>query len=226
MLSKATGVRIIANTGLFFSKYVYRLHGTNYEKELAERWIEDFEMGLDTIDGVIIRPSHIKIFISRGKLPEVEKKILSAAVTASKATGLPIHCHIIEAATAQEVFDFLETIGYDPCKFLWAHASYEGNKEAIKRAVSIGIWMGFDMIKPGTYPKYCTLIKEAVKAGYQDRILLSQDLDFYDEVIGKGNTHPCASIFTDFIPYCEENGLSKDEIYKIMSDNPANFYNI
>ncbi|HYF74945.1 MAG TPA: hypothetical protein VD757_00040, partial [Candidatus Nitrosocosmicus sp.] len=146
-LSKATGVRIIPNTGLFFSKNVYRIHRENYEKQLASRWIEDFEKGLDIIEDVVIRPSHIKIFVSRGKLPEVERKILEAAVVASKTTSIPVHCHIIEASSVNEVFDFLESINCDFSKFLWAHASYEVNEETIRRAADMGMWLGFDTIR-------------------------------------------------------------------------------
>ena len=225
-LSKASGVKIIPNTGLFFSKNVYRIHRENYSKELAARWAEDFEKGLDTIDGVIIRPSHIKIFVERGKLSEVDKKILEAAAAASKAAGLPVHCHIIEAASANEVFDFLEAIKCDFSKFLWAHASYEGNRETIERAAAMGMWLGFDTVRREHYPKHCGLIKEALRRGFHDRVLLSQDLDFSDEAQAKEDSQPSTGIFTDFIPYCEAEGLSKETILRIMTVNPANFYNI
>ncbi len=32
--------------------------------------------------------------------------------------------------------------------------------------------------------------------------------------------------FKEFIPYCEERGLSKDVILDIMTNNPAEFYDI
>jgi phosphotriesterase-related protein len=225
-LSKASGVKIIPNTGLVFSKNVYRVHRENYEKQLAARWIDDFENGLDTIDGVVIRPSHIKIFISRGRLPEVERKILEAAVVASNTVGIPIHCHILEAITANEVFDFLGSIRCNFAKFLWAHASEKGNQGTIRRAVDMGMWLGFDNIRPDNHAEYCDLIKKAIKDGYQDRILLSQDYDFHEEFKEKGNAHPCAGIFTDFLPYCEDNGLSRDSILNMMARNPAEFYDI
>lgn len=225
-LSRASGVRIIPNTGLVFSKNVYRIHKDNYEKQVAARWIEDFKNGLDIIDDVVIRPSHIKIFMSRGRLPEVERKVLEAAVTASKAVGIPVHCHIVEAQTANEVFDFLESIKCDFSRFLWAHASIEGNEGTIKRAVDMGMWLGYDEIRPDNYCKYRDLIKKAVGNGYSSRLLLSQDYDFLEEAEAKGNAHPCAGIFTDFIPFCEEEGLSRDSILEMMSCNPAEFYDI
>ena len=225
-LSAASGVRIIPNTGLVFSKNVYRIHKDNYEKQVATRWIEDFKNGLDMIDDVVIRPSHIKIFISRGRLPEVDRKVLEAAVEASKAVGMPVHCHIVEAQTANEVFDFLKSIKCDFSKFLWAHAGIEGDEETINRAVDMGMWLGYDEIRPDNYCKYRDLIMKAVGNGYSSRLLLSQDYDFLEEVKAKGNAHSCAGIFTDFIPFCEEEGLPRDCILEMMSCNPAEFYNI
>jgi len=225
-LSKASGVRIIPNTGLALSKNVYRIHGEKYEKQLAARWIEDFRNGLDIIDDVVIKPCHIKIFVSRGRLPEVERKILEAAVTASKAVNIPVHCHIVEAGTANEVIDFLESIQCNFPRFLWAHAGFEGDEEAIRRAAQMGMWLGFDNIRPDNYSRYCRLIKNAVRDGYSSRLLLSQDYDFYEETCEKGNVHPCAGIFTDFLPFCEENGVSRSRLLEMMVVNPAEFYDI
>jgi hypothetical protein len=38
---------------------VFPIH---YEEQLANRWIKDFKEGLDTIDGIVIRLGHIKLF--------------------------------------------------------------------------------------------------------------------------------------------------------------------
>lgn len=225
-LSKASGVRIIPNTGLALSKNVYRIHGEKYEKQLAARWIEDFYNGLDIIDDVVIKPSHIKIFVSRGRLTEVDRKVLEAAVTASRAVNIPVHCHVVEAGTANEVFDFLDSIKCVFSRFLWAHAGFEGDEETIRRAAEMNMWLGFDNIRPDNYSRYYRLIKNAVRDGYSDRLLLSQDHDFYEEICEKGDAHPCAGIFTDFLPLCEEKGVSRDRLLEIMSVNPAEFYNI
>lgn len=225
-LSKASGIRIIPNTGLIFSHNVYKIHNEYYETELAKRWIQDFEDGLDIIDGIIVRPSHIKIFISEGKLPEVEKKVLKASLLASNSTGMPVHCHILKANTANEVIDYLGEENCNFSKFLWAHAGHDVNLDIIKKAISRGIWLGFDAIQPQNYQKYCTLIKFAMENGYENKILISQDYDFSDEISKHGEDNPCTSIFTDFIPYCEENYIPKEILIGILTKNPANFYNI
>lgn len=227
-LSKASGVKLIANTGMIFSNHVYQIHQAAFEKELAERWIKDFKDGLDVIDDIVIRPSHIKIFLSRGKLPEVDKKMLKAAAMASKETGMPIHCHIVEAKTAEEAILLLDDESFDFSKFLWAHAGYEANQAVIEKAAAKGMWLGFDIIKANAdnYAKYCTLIRNAIAAGYYDKILLSQDYDFYEEASEHADQHPCASLFTDFIPYCEAHGIKRKDMMDILTHNPANYFDI
>ncbi len=227
-LSKASGLKLIANTGMIFSDHVFRIHHTAFEKDVAVQWIKDFEEGLDVIDGVTIRPSYIKMFLSRGRLPEVEIKTLEAALTASKVTGMPIHCHIIEAKPVEEAMAYLDALKADYTKFLWAHAGKETDAALVEKAASKGMWLGFDMIKagPDNYAKYLKLVKSAITKGYSDKILLSQDYDFYEEARAHGEQQTCASLFTDFVPYCESNGIDRKTLMDILTRNPANFYDI
>jgi Predicted metal-dependent hydrolase with the TIM-barrel fold len=57
--------------------------------------------------------------------------MLIAATIASKETGIPIHCHILEAKMVYEVIHVLDTENADYHKFLWAHADKEAHKETI-----------------------------------------------------------------------------------------------
>jgi phosphotriesterase-related protein len=230
-LSEDSGVKIIPNTGLAFSRHVYQIHKDDFAKQVARRWIKDFEEGLDTINDTIIRPSHIKLLLYDNEgLSEVDREKVRAAVLASKSTGLPIHCHIMGKETAEDVIDFLEEQNFEFKNFLWAHASHKTDEEwnkTLRRAISTGMWLGFDAIRVADgYRKFLDLIKEAIDKDYADRILLSQDYDFCEEVSKSSSDHPCVSLFTDFIPYCQENGLDRNIILDIMSKNPANFYNI
>lgn len=228
-ISEKSGIKIIANTGLPFKRYVYDIHKNFDEEELAQRWIEDFKNGLDTINDIVIRPGQIKLLLGnegKGSLTKIDRKILRAAVIASKATGMPIHCHIFEAEKLEEAIDLLEEENFDCSKFLWAHTGKEGNFKVIERAFSKGIWLGFDQIRPENYSKFCSLIKEALKRGYKDRIILSQDCDFYDEILESENNHSCTSFFTDFMKYCEKNDLSTNIIMDIITKNPSNYFDI
>lgn len=57
-------------------------------------------------------------------------------------------------------------------------------------------------------------------------MLLSQDYDFYAEATESLENHPCTVIFDEFIPYCEERGIKRQEIIRMMTENPAHFYDV
>lgn len=228
-LSIQSGITIIPNTGLPFKAHVYSVHKTFKEEELAQRWIEDFTNGLDELNGVIIRPAQIKLLLGdegQGSLTIIDKKILKAAMIASKATGLPIHCHILKASAALEAYKLLEDEGFNFSKFLWAHAGNEGNFEVMDKFIKKGGYLGFDQIRPKDHRRYCLMIKEALARGYKDRLLLSQDYDFYEEVSLSEKNHPCTSIFTDFMDFCSDAGLAKEVLIEIMTKNPGAFLDI
>ena len=225
-LSDKTDVHIIPCTGWNLTKQLYDVFPLHFEEQLANRWIKDFKEGLDTIDGVVIRPGHIKLLLDRGVLSEVDKAMLIAAVKASKETGLPIHCHIMEASMVHEVIAVLDKENIDYQKFLWAHADEEGHKETIKLAVEKGMWLGIDNIRKGKSPDKYDLLNYVMSIGYGHKVLLSQDYDFYSEANQSVEEHPCTVIFDEFIPYCSANGIEKQEIIRIMTDNPSNFYDI
>jgi len=223
-LSLSTKINIVPTTGECLPKYVHQIHREKYAQQLAERWIKDFEQGLDTLDGITVRPGQIKLLLDRGKLSEVDREMLRAAIWANKKTGIPIHCHILEAAAAEEVMDLLEVENANFKKFLWAHPLKEKNDKTIARARKLGIWLGVDMIKSDAYDQNMNFIKEAIEGAFESQILLSQDYEIYDEVVAHGENNPCASFFTDFIPYCVASGIPADTLNKIIRKNPAEFF--
>ncbi len=225
-LSTDSNMHIIPCTGFNVPKHIHTMFSDTFVAKISERWIRDFEEGLDTVDATIIRPGYIKLLLEKGILNNHDQDLLKAAVVTTKKTGIPIHCHIMEYQMVYDVIDLLEQEGADLSKFLWAHADEEGHVETIKYAYNKGIWIGFDMIQVGTYDKKVEYIKQAIKDGHQDRILLSQDYEMYAELVKNGEDHNCTSFFKEFIPYCEEKGLSKDMILNMMTKNPAEFYDI
>ncbi len=225
-LSERTNMHIIACTGWNMTKQLYDVFPIGFEEQLANRWIKDFREGLDTMNGIVIRPGHIKLLLDEGALSRVDKAMLIAAVKASKATGIPIHCHILEAKMVLEVIQILDTENANYHKFLWAHTDKEANKEIVKLAAKKGMWLGIDIIRKGTSPEKFELLNYVMSLGYGHKVLLSQDYDFYSEATKSIENHPCTVIFDEFIPYCSANGIDQKEIIRIMTENPANSYDV
>ncbi|MCP4540561.1 MAG: hypothetical protein GY832_25775 [Chloroflexi bacterium] len=226
-VSTASGMHIVPNTGSFFGEDAFPSFKDATIDAIAAQWIGDFNLGLDTLDGVVIRPGYLKIALNDdGAIAPLREKLFRAAVRTSNATGLPIQCHILRAATAEQALAILREEQCDLSKFLWAHACNEADIDVIQKLASQGIWLGIDCIRKGEYDKYPALIKQIIALGYQDQMLLSQDYDFFAEITQLGPEHPCASILTDFVPYCEANGLDRDVLLSILTDNPGNFFDI
>lgn len=225
-LSERADMHIIPCTGWNMTKQLFDVFPKYFEEQLANRWIKDYREGLDTIDGIVIRPGYIKLLLDRGKLSNADRAMLIAAVKASKQTGIPIHCHILEAKMVYEVIQVLDEENADYDKFLWAHADQEAHRETVKLAVEKGIWIGIDTVRKGTSPEKFGLLNYVMSMGNGHKVLLSQDYDFYTEGEKSIEAHPCTVIFDEFIPYCSANGIEKQEIIRMMTENPANFYDV
>ncbi|WP_430882552.1 hypothetical protein [Fusibacter sp. JL216-2] len=225
-LSESLDMHIIPCTGWNVLKHTYDIFPSHFSEQLGDRWISDFKNGLDTIDGTVIRPGYIKILLDKGEISPVDKAMLVAAIIASNETGMPIHCHILEAHMVPKVITLLKEHDANMSKFLWAHADKESDLHTIEMACKEGIWVGFDMIKEDTHDQRCKLLKAVIDRGLSSHILLSQDYDFYEEYDNKGEEHPCCLFFDAFLPYCKKEGIDQTTLKKIMTENPSNYYNI
>ena len=225
-LSCKTNINIIPCTGMNLTKYAHHILKENFEVQLAKKWIQDFEEGLDVIENVCIKPGHIKLLLERGGVNEVDAAMLKAAAIACRATGMPIHCHVLEAEYMPEVLAILEKMEVPPHKFVWAHADKEGHLETILKVVKKGYWVGFDIIREGTYEAHKQLIEHAVAHNYTHQVILSQDYDFYEESEKEDGTERYCAFFNVFVPYCIENGIRQEVIESMIIDNAARFYDI
>lgn len=223
-LSQATGIHMIPNTGMAFKRHVYKIHQNFDINELSNQWIHDYNNGLDEINGVLIKPAQIKLLLGdagEAPLDDIDQKILKAAMIASQATHMPIHCHLLKAASAQEAIKLLTDEHFDFSKFLWAHACREGNLKVMEEVYSKGGWLGFDQIRADNHDYYIDLIKEAIDRGFKDRLLLSMDYDFYEEV--ENNRQDNLISFFNFYTKAIAQGVSQKDLQDILTINPGEF---
>ncbi|GAU76020.1 hypothetical protein [Fusibacter sp. 3D3] len=55
-LSMASGVHIIPCTGHNVPKHIHEMFKDTFISQISKKWINDFQEGLDTIEGTVIRP--------------------------------------------------------------------------------------------------------------------------------------------------------------------------
>ena len=226
-LSERSGLNILAATGnyaafdnQFLRPYVY----TDSLQALAQRWIDEFEQG---IDGTDVRPGFIKLGFNGGPLSPVEQKLIRAAAIAHRKTGLPIGAHTGPAIAAFEQLAILKEERIDPSVWIWIHAHNEQDFSRHVEAAKQGAWISLDGISPDSIDAHIEMLMNLRSADLLYRTLISQDAGWY--WVGKpggGEFRPFDTVFTAFIPALRSRGLTQAEIDMLLIGNPAEAFTI
>ena len=220
-LARASGLRIITNTGYYGARNHQYLpaHVTEETPEqLAARWIKEFNHG---IDGTTIKPGFIKIGVDAGPLSTLNTKIVSAAALTHLQTGLTIGVHTGDGAAALEQLALLERHGVNPQAFIWIHAHNEKNTQLHVEAAQRGCWIEFDGIHPRSLERHVALLQAMREANLLHRVLLSQDAGWYHVgEAGGGEYRGYDFLLTTFVPALKAAGFSPAECKQLLVSNP------
>lgn len=221
-LSEKSGIQLLTNTGYYGAsndKYLHAHALTETADQLADRWVAEFEHG---IDGTGIRPAFLKIGVNPGPLSELHRKLITAAARTHRRTGLTIYSHTGPYVPAFEQMDVLKQEGVDPSAFVWVHAQGQ-NMVHYARAVREGAWVsldGLDGSNVGQYVDNLLLMKEN---RLLHRTLLSHDAGWYDPAQPNGGTigREYTVLFRQLMPALNRKGFTKKDWKQILVDNPA-----
>jgi len=220
-LSRASGLQIVTNTGLYGAaqdKYVPKFAYAETAQQLAARWVKEFEDGIEPSG---VRPGIIKIGVDSGPLSEIDAKLVRAAAITHQQTGLTIASHTGDGVAAMAQILALESHGVGPEGFVWVHAQNETDTQLHLRAAEAGAWVEFDGVSSATAEKHAELVLRMKHAGYLGRVLLSQDSGWYHVgEPGGGDFHPYDFLFREFLPLLGRRGVSETEMETLMLDNP------
>lgn len=234
MLSRATGMQLITNTGYYGASGNKYLPAAFYEMsaiQLSELWIDEYENGIGQSG---IRPGFIKIAVApRDTLSPEHEKIVTAAALAHLKTGLVIASHTGPENPAYAQLQVLESHGVDPSAFIWVHAqggSLEGNITAARS----GAWISLDNVNMQkeagseySMEWYAERIIAMKEAGLLDRVLISHDAGWYSPGQERGGTfRGFTDIFTGLIPHLQDSGFTREELDQLLIVNPRNAFTI
>src|SRR5512136_1539778 len=107
-VSEATGVHIIATTGLHKEKFSARIVKDKSIDELADRFARDVTEG---VDGTSIKAGVIKAASSLNAITSNEEKVFRAAARAHKLTGAAISTHTEAGTMGLEQIELLAAEG-------------------------------------------------------------------------------------------------------------------
>ncbi|MFN3758570.1 MAG: phosphotriesterase [Algoriphagus aquaeductus] len=220
-LSEKSGIQILTNTGFYGAvggKYLPDFVQTETAEHLANRWIAEFENG---IEGTGIKPAFIKISVNEADtLSAIDQKLVRAAAITHLNTGLTIASHTGTWKTAAQEVRILQEMGVEPSEFVWVHAQAEQDFENYRKAAEMGVWISLDGIGWSIDP-YVDRLVFAKENGILGNILISHDAGWYDPAKpGGGDFQPFTNIFEQLIPILNERGFSEKDWDLLLNKNP------
>ncbi|WP_026965853.1 phosphotriesterase family protein [Algoriphagus terrigena] len=226
-LSEQSGIRIVTNTGFYGAvggKHLPEFVFTESAEQLADRWISEFE---DGIDDTGIKPGFIKISVNEETpLREVDEKLVRAAGITHQKTGLKIASHTGTWATASQEVAILQEMGISPSAFVWVHAQAEDDFQNYLRAAELGVWISLDGIGWGV-EEYVDRLFFAKQNGILKHVLISHDAGWYDPAKpGGGDFQPFTNIFEKLIPALKAKGFVDSDFEMLLIENPKRAFGL
>ena len=224
--SKESGINVVACTG-----YICEEHGTMKQDvagksidEVAEWLIHDVAVGMD---GTSVKAGWIKAGTAYNYISEAEEKVIRAGARAAAETGVCLHFHTGVGTMGLEIIEILEDEKFDLTRAIIAHVDrfpdYWYHKKMLEKKVSL-IYDGPGKAKYYPDSMRVELIRNVIKDGFADQLMLSNDMGrrSHHKVYGYG---PGFNFIKEkFIPRLLDEGVSQTDIDKFMIHNPARMY--
>lgn len=218
-ISKASGVRILTNTGLYGAaedRYVPGEVRSLPADAIAATWIDEARTGIGDTG---IRPGFIKVGVDAGPLSPIDATLVEAGALTHRATGLLLAVHTGDnAAAAHAQLRLLADRGVQPSAWMWVHASTCRDDDALWEVAQRGGRLGFDSLRAETFDRHMALVLEARRRGLLGRVLLSHD----------GNSWPAPGrlprdydlLLTTGVRQLRTSGLDASEVQRLLVANP------
>lgn len=221
-LAQASGLNIITNTGYYGAvngKYFPAYAHTETAKQLADRWIEEWENG---IEGSGIKPGFIKSGVDKLPFSVTQVKVIEAAAITHLKTGLTIGIHTGDGEAALEEKRIIEANGVSCAAWIWIHAQNEKNYEYHLKVARAGGWVSYDGVNKESIEDCILFLKAMKKENLLHKVLLSHDSGWYNVgTAGGGIYNGYTTIPDKLLPAMKKNGFTEKDIYQLLVLNPA-----
>jgi phosphotriesterase-related protein len=151
----------------------------------------------------------------------MNSKLVSAAALTHLRTGLVIASHTGDGLAAMAQLNLLKSHGVSPTAFIWVHAQDEKDRSFHRKSAGAGAWIEFDGISSETLDQNIGLIREAKRAGFLRRVLISQDATGFHVGQERGGYCPGYTfLFSAFLPQLRKSGIDEAETRMLTVENP------
>lgn len=221
-VSQETGLHIVMGTGHYREPYLDRaVVDRSTVNELADEIVRDLEVGAD---GTSVRAGIIGEIACDRWISSAEERAFRAAARAHRKTGVTITTHAARWPIGGAQLDLLAEEGVDPRRVIVGHCDMVPIPEYHTALARRGAWVQFDVIQGGNEYDVVSRIqwlRLLVDAGFEDRILLSQDVCLRSNLLAMGGPG-YVYVITEFRRRLECAGFSADLIDRFLIENPRN----
>jgi phosphotriesterase-related protein len=234
-VSQKSGVTLICATGAYVESmgipYTFAQLSVDQIAECFQREIEDGVAATGIHCGVI------KIATGEGHVSDYERKVLTAAAKAAKATGVPLISHTENCSCGHDQIDIATGQGLPASSLIVGHSDGRDDHEYQKSLADRGAYVGFDrfglemMIPDAIRVKN---LKALVDSGHKDRVMVSHDTvncwqggyaggdpaDLQKTLPNWRMTH----LFENIFPELKRMGMSQADLDHIVIENPKRYF--
>lgn len=230
-VAKATGVNIIMGTGFYTYTelpFYFRNRGID---SLVDVFVHDITVG---IQGTNTKAAFVKAVIDSPGLTKDVEMAIRAAARAHVKTGVPIITHsFVGNKSSLELVRIFKEEGVDLSRTVIGHVGDSDDISFIEQILREGAFVGLDRFGLDLYLPLEKRIKttiELIRRGWVDQILLSHDycptIDWYPPEVVKSTVPDWSMtlIFEKVIPRLRSEGVTQEQIDKILIDNPRRLF--
>jgi phosphotriesterase-related protein len=232
-ISRRTGLNVVMGSGYYLEVSHPPIVRQMTHDDIAAEIESDLKEG---VDGTGIRAGFIGEIGVSARFTSEEEKVLRGAARAQTRSQVPLMVHLPAwERLAHRVLDVVAEEGVRlDCVILchmnpsWRHFDYQAG------LAQRGACLEYDMISMDYYyadqnaqcpsdEENAAAIQNLIKAGFVDRILISQDV-FLKMMLTAYGGFGYGYILRHFVPRLRRLGVSKDEITKLLVSNPRRVF--
>ena len=231
-LSRRSGVRLIAATGLHHEKFYSPSHWSTRasEEELAALFVADVVEGVDERDygGPIVlrtdvRAGVVKVGGSEGGPSARDVPIFRAAAATHARTGVPVHTHCEDGTGAIEQIRLLADAGIAAEHLSLSHVDKVVDRGYHREVFATGAFVVYDQaFRWGDRPNgTLTLLEWAAAEGTLGQVMLGMDAARQGYYAAFGGRPGLPYLLTTFAGEMASRGLDATMQRRIFVENPA-----
>jgi phosphotriesterase-related protein len=232
-ISKATGLSIVMGSGYYLESSHPAALKTMGIDDVADEIVAEAHEG---VGGTGVKIGLIGEIGVSGDFTAEEEKSLRGAARAQARTGLPLMIHLPAwYRHGHRVLDIVAEEGGDIRHTILCHMNPSGHDAAYQTSLAArGAFIEYDMLGMDYWyadqqvqcpsdEDNARAIMGLIKAGFRDRLLLSQDV-FLKMMLSHYGGFGYAYVLKHFVPRLKRHGASAADIEAMLVDNPARFF--